>query len=103
MKPFNWSKLQTGIVVFLDVDLKVIASRLEGDTSRPLLTADVSGDLARIMEERRGMYEQADVVVEVGGEGVEEVVDMVVKETHRFIDENPPKQYQPPEDEKKED
>ena len=42
------------------------------------------------------MYEQADVVVTVGPEGVEDVVEAVVKETHKFIDENPPKTYEPP-------
>ena len=94
MKPVNWSKLQTGIVVFLDVDVSVIASRLKGDTTRPLLSSDVEEDLNRIMSGRRSMYEQADVVVEVGKEGVEEVVEMLVKETHRFIDENPPKRYE---------
>ena len=52
VKPFNWSKLQTGIVVFLDVDVKVIAERLKGDTTRPLLSDDVEGDLTRIMAER---------------------------------------------------
>ncbi|GMH64444.1 hypothetical protein TrLO_g8300 [Triparma laevis f. longispina] len=98
--PQNWSKLQTGIVVFLDPDLDVIASRLENDTTRPLLAGStpIREKLSSIMSTRRKMYEQADVTVKIGGEGVEQVVDMVVRECHKFIDENPPKQYQQPEE-----
>ncbi|GMH65858.1 hypothetical protein TrST_g225 [Triparma strigata] len=99
--PQNWSKLQTGIVVFLDPSLDVIADRLKNDDSRPLLQGDdesPKSKLEGIMNKRRKMYEQADVVVKIGEEGVEQVVDVLVRETHKFIDENPPKQYQQPED-----
>ena len=38
-KSENWSKLQTGIVIWLDVDPEVIVKRIEG-TDRPLLQTD---------------------------------------------------------------
>jgi len=87
----NWSKLQTGIVVWLDVAPEVIMGRIEG-SDRPLLqTDDPLETLRELLGERRKQYSQADIRVEVGGEmGEDEVVDMVVREMHNFIDENPP-------------
>jgi len=87
----NWSKLQTGIVVWLDVKPDVIIKRIDG-TDRPLLQTDNPLEtLTKLLEERKQQYKQADIRIEVGEEMVEaEVVDLVVKELHNFIDENPP-------------
>ncbi len=87
----NWSKLQTGLVVYLKVEPEVIMKRIEG-TDRPLLqTEDPLETLRSLMEERRERYEQADVVVEVEeGVDVEGAADAVVRALHDFIDDNPP-------------
>lgn len=88
----NWSKLQTGVVIWLDVDPELIIKRIEGDTNRPLLQADDPlQKLKDLLEERREKYSQADVRIEVTEDMDENAVaDLVVKELHNFIDENPP-------------
>lgn len=87
----NWSKLQTGIVVWLDVEPEVIMKRIEG-TNRPLLqTSDPLGTLKKLLNERRERYEQADIRVEITQEMSEEMVaDEIIRLMHDFIDENPP-------------
>jgi len=87
----NWSKLQTGIVIWLDVEPDVIMKRIKG-TDRPLLqTDDPLETLTKLIEERKKQYMQADIRVKIGEQmGEEDVVDLVVKELHNFIDENPP-------------
>mmetsp|Transcript_9259 Transcript_9259/g.10170 ORF Transcript_9259/g.10170 Transcript_9259/m.10170 type:complete len:290 (+) Transcript_9259:178-1047(+) len=87
----NWSKLQTGIVVWLDVDPEIIMKRIEG-TDRPLLqTDDPLQTLKDLLDERRSKYEQADIRVEVTEDMDEDMVaHEVVKLCHYFIDENPP-------------
>ena len=87
----NWSKLQSGIVVWIDVDPEVIFSRIEG-TDRPLLQCDDPlQKLKDLLEERKDKYSQADLRVEVSAELTEhEVADTIVRELHDFIDENPP-------------
>mmetsp|Transcript_4894 Transcript_4894/g.9706 ORF Transcript_4894/g.9706 Transcript_4894/m.9706 type:complete len:308 (-) Transcript_4894:857-1780(-) len=90
--PQNWSKLQTGIVVWLSVDPELIIKRISGDTNRPLLqTENPLGTLESLLENRLEMYKQADVHVEIT-EGMSEtdVADKVVEAVHNFIDENPP-------------
>lgn len=87
----NWSKLQTGIVVWLDVEPEVIYKRIQG-TNRPLLqTENPLETLKELLEKRRERYAQADVRVPVT-EDMDEtaVADAVVRALHDFIDENPP-------------
>lgn len=87
----NWSKLQSGIVIWLDVDPEVIYKRIEG-TDRPLLQCDDPlQKLKDLLEQRRSKYSQADLTVDVPGDlDAESVADKVVRELHDFIDDNPP-------------
>lgn len=91
MRNQNWSKLQTGLVVYLKVDPEVIMKRIEG-TDRPLLQTDNPLEtLKTLMEERKERYEQADVTVEIEeGMSVEDVADKCIRALHDFIDDNPP-------------
>ncbi len=91
MRNQNWSKLQTGLVVYLKVDPEVIMKRIEG-TDRPLLQTDNPLEtLKKLYEERNERYEQADVTVEIDeGMSVEDVADKCIRALHDFIDENPP-------------
>lgn len=90
----NWAKLQTGIVVWLDVPPEVILKRVQGDgtANRPLLqTDDPLQTLEDILEERKDRYSQADVRIEVTEDmDSTKVADAVFREVHDFIDNNPP-------------
>jgi shikimate kinase len=87
----NWSKLQTGIVIWLDVQPEVIMKRIEG-TDRPLLqTEDPLSTLKDLLKEREEKYAQADIRVEITEDMDEEkVADEVIEMMHNFIDDNPP-------------
>lgn len=90
----NWSKLHTGIVVWLDCAPEIILKRLQvsGLDSRPLLQ---SGDPAQILrdllEERKEKYQQADIRIEISEKMSEiDVANAVIRDMHDFIDNNPP-------------
>jgi shikimate kinase len=87
----NWSKLHTGLVVWLDCAPEVIVKRIEG-TDRPLLqTGDPLQKLKELLEQRKDKYMQSDVRVVVTEDMDEnEVADTVFRQLHDFIDENPP-------------
>lgn len=87
----NWSKLQSGVVVWLDVKPEIIMKRIEG-TDRPLLqTENPLKTMEDLLESRLSRYQQADVRIEVTEDmDSDAVADLVVKELHNFIDENPP-------------
>lgn len=91
MRNQNWSKLQTGLVVYLKVDPEVIMKRIEG-TDRPLLqTENPLETLQKLTEERKERYEAADVTVEIEeGMSVDDVADKCIRALHDFIDDNPP-------------
>lgn len=93
----NWGMLQTGIVVYLESTVDVLAERLADDTGRPLLQGERDEDALRdriegILEQRRSLYEQADVKVHVDRDAVvDEVAEEVVRRLSNFIKENPPR------------
>lgn len=88
----NWAKLRSGIVVWLDMDPEHIIERIKG-TDRPLLQCDDPlQKLTDLLEERRPMYEQADVRVKVTPSmNEDDVIEKVVYDVHHFIDDNPPR------------
>ena len=88
----NWGKLQTGIVVWLDVAPEIILKRIEGNDDRPLLrTEDPLQTLKDLLEERQDKYSQADFRVEITEDMDEDMVaSRIVMDLHNYIDENPP-------------
>eukprot|EP00904_Undaria_pinnatifida_P007474 jgi/Undpi1/3857/HiC_scaffold_16.g07226.m2 len=93
----NWGRMQTGVVVWLDMESKDILDRLMKDpeqvAKRPLLAGDdPKASLDAIMEKRRSQYAQADVTVQLeAGDNVEEATLNVINSVLAFIDSNPPK------------
>ncbi|MEM8805190.1 MAG: shikimate kinase [Cyanobacteria bacterium P01_G01_bin.38] len=66
IKQMNWSYLQYGAVVWLDVPVEQLVARLTGDVSRPLLqtsaqTADLRAKLEDLLAQRHRRYAQADI------------------------------------------
>lgn len=88
----NWAKLQSGIVIWLDVQPEVILKRIEGNEDRPLLkTDDPLQTLKDLLEERQDKYGQADFRIEITEDMDEDMVaSMIVMDLHNYIDDNPP-------------
>ena len=83
LDPYNRRALRaSGFVVWLEADPTVLASRLHGDDSRPLLAeGDRASTLTRLAALRAPAYEDAaDVTVETDGRSVDEVVERVLEE-----------------------
>ncbi|MEB3341979.1 shikimate kinase [Okeania sp.] len=87
VKPFNWSYLQYGIVVWLDVPVEVLHSRLQGDQTRPLLQNSNPFDkLQKLLEERRAFYASADIHVSISAKDTpEEVTTLVLSEIEKAV------------------
>jgi shikimate kinase len=65
-------------VVFLDVGLAAAAERVGFNKSRPLLAVNPRAELARMLEERRPLYEQvATITVVTDDRTLEQVADAV--------------------------
>lgn len=56
----NWSYLRDGLIVWLDVDLKILKKRLAEDETRPL-----AAKLESLLETRRSLYAQADITISI--------------------------------------
>lgn len=81
VEPANWSHLQQGLVVWLDIPIMDLWERIKTDTSRPLLkTENPYGTIEKLMQQRRHLYAQADVHTVIKPEWtVEQVADQVVE------------------------
>ena len=62
----NWSYLQEGMVIYLDVPVNLLVNRLADDQTRPLLQAeDLRKKLTKLQQERESLYKQADMTISV--------------------------------------
>ena len=62
LNKMNWSYLQHGLIVWLDVDVESLWERLQDDHTRPLLqTSNPLETLKTTLNARTSLYEQADV------------------------------------------
>jgi shikimate kinase len=62
LQPMNWSYLRHGVVVWLDVPLPELESRLQDDRDRPLLQRpDWKTHLATLLAQRHPLYAAADI------------------------------------------
>lgn len=76
----NWGQLCYGVVVWLDVPLAELERRLKGDGTRPLLQRpDGSEHLAQLLEDRRCLYQEADIHLTVNaGETVAAIAERLL-------------------------
>ena len=71
----NWSYLQYGLIVWLDVPIEVLLSRLAEDTTRPLLKdTDLASKLQILLNQRQRLYAQADLKITVSGDETPEQI-----------------------------
>ena len=59
----NWSYLQYGLVIWLDVDVEILQQRLADDETRPL-----ADKLESLLQSRRPLYAQADIAISIRAE-----------------------------------
>lgn len=65
----NWGYLRHGLIVWLDVPIEVLADRLANDNTRPLLQdAALLDKLQLLLQQRRSLYNQADLRIEVSAQ-----------------------------------
>lgn len=65
----NWSYLHHGLIVWLDVPVELLYTRLATDTTRPLLQdPDPLGKLQTLLQQRQPLYAQADLRVTISSE-----------------------------------
>jgi shikimate kinase len=79
----NWSYLQQGLVIWLDVSPPVLIERLRKDTSRPILGglqgADLAAKVDGILADRRNFYAQADLHISISaGDTPEAIVERII-------------------------
>jgi shikimate kinase len=76
----NWSYLHHGLVVWLDVPVELLYTRLAEDSTRPLLQdSDPEGKLRSLLQERTPLYSQADLRITVSGEDTpEQIVQRII-------------------------
>ena len=91
IKQENWSQLQSGLVVWLNVPVDELVARLNRDQSRPLLKqGDLRDKLAMLLEQRQKRYAQADVTVNYQpGDQVDAIASRTLDTLHTFINQNP--------------
>ncbi|WLR49762.1 shikimate kinase [Bacillus tianshenii] len=69
---------KNGTVFYLHCDLDEIYTRLENDTTRPLLDGAKRTNIENLMSERRSWYEEAEVIIDTTGRSIEEIVKEIV-------------------------
>ncbi|MEL6601960.1 MAG: shikimate kinase [Cyanobacteria bacterium J06614_10] len=75
----NWSYLRHGVVIWLDVPVAVLASRLAGDSTRPLIQdVDLSEKLTKLLTERGDRYGQSDIRIGYEGKSVKRTCDRIL-------------------------
>lgn len=75
----NWSYLHHGVVIWLDVPVPVLVSRLSGDNTRPLLKdVDFSAKLTDLIEQRGHRYAMADIRIGYEGKSVGKTCDRIL-------------------------
>lgn len=86
----NWSYLHHGIVIWLDVPLPVLVSRLSGDTTRPLLKdVDLSAKLGDLLTARGDRYALADIRIAYEGKSVGKTCDRILKAIQQNLRADP--------------
>ena len=83
----NWGILRQGIIAWIDLDKDIALERLKNEISkRPLLNGNNLNDTyERILKSREHLYSQADLVIKVKKENIEEVAMKIIYAMHKEI------------------
>lgn len=89
-EPINWSYLRHGVVIWIDVPVPVLVSRLSDDTSRPLLKAvNLTARLEGLLRDRRDLYAQADICISYEGSSVGKTCDRIITTLQQSLRPDP--------------
>ena len=83
----NWSELRRlGLTIYLNASLETLVGRLEvSKKKRPLLMAEAWPERVQtLLDNRRPLYEQADLVVEVDSADVKAIAAKVLNSIHSY-------------------
>lgn len=70
-----------GKIIYLRTQLSTLLSRVEGDTTRPLLSGDKREKMKELLLKRSPIYEAAaDITVDTDGLTPEQIADNIIKE-----------------------
>jgi len=91
LKPENWGVMRQGVVIWLDAPEPLLLQRLSADpTPRPLMQADdPAARLAELLQQRRPLYDQADLRIAQAGEAPEQVAAQVLEGLPSLLKETP--------------
>ncbi|MGI8933062.1 MAG: shikimate kinase [Phormidesmis sp.] len=89
-QPMNWSHLRHGVVIWLDVPVPVLVSRLSGDISRPLLKdADITTKLEALLAERGDHYALADIRIAYEARSIGKTCDRILSAIQQRLRSDP--------------
>lgn len=76
----NFSNLKkTGITIYLCTSPDEIYTRVKNSTHRPLLNVDdPKAKIKEILDARRSLYEQADLIIDTDGKSIQEVCNSII-------------------------
>ncbi len=91
IKPENWSYLQSGLVVWINVPVDELIARLNRDQSRPLLKeGELRQKLTTLLDQRQARYAEADAtVIHQPGEAVGAIATRILDTLETVVAENP--------------
>jgi shikimate kinase len=79
LRQMNWSYLRHGLVIWLDVSVELLVERLQNDTTRPLLqTVDPLSALEKLLNQRRNLYAQADLHIQISANDTPDAIAVQV-------------------------
>lgn len=79
LNPGNFRLLgENGIIIALTAPPDIIFQRVKGKKQRPLLTkGDLRENINRLLQERQGIYQKADLIVDTGTHTLDETVGQI--------------------------
>ena len=85
--PENWGILHQGIVIWLDLDLKRSIKRIRSDNKkRPLLdNDDLAKTFSQIYENRKSMYSESDLRIQIEDQSPYEVAVMITENLQKIL------------------
>ena len=88
-KTENWGILRQGIIIWLDINKDIALKRLKNDIhNRPLLQEKNLDNLYnKILKSRKNLYSQADLIIQVNNDTVDEVSKKIIFAMHKKIND----------------